>query len=431
MLDKLDVTAKVAAYLAAMAELGRFSGSVLISVGREVLLCDGYGMADREHAVPNISQTKFRIGSISKQFTAMAILLLEQQGKLTVNDFISLHLPDAPNTWSGVKIRHLLNHSSGIPSLTEFVDQETTGRLPLTLVQWIDTFRDKPVQFKAGTQHHYSNSGYLLLGDIIERVSGLSYESFLDVTLFKPLEMADSGYDRHSKVLPNRATGYREEDNVWTRAPYIDMGFPFAAGALYSTVEDLYRWDQALLDNRLITEEASARMTTITPLLAAYGYGTVIGQLYGKRTLGHLGGIPGFRANLLRFPDEPACIIALCNTESSDFVSVPKTLSAMIFNQEYQSLEVPPLVPLPEALAQFYVGEYEISLDAVLKVEYKDYVLHMTCAEAQRSFIPKSQTRFVSENNDEELKFDGPIDKEQKYLVLVQNGVEVVATRKD
>ena len=430
MRDKTDIAAKAAAYLAAMTELGRFSGSVLISVGHEILLCDGYGMADREHAVPNIPQTKFRIGSISKQFTAMAILLLEQQGKLSVNDFISISLPDAPNTWSGVKIRHLLNHSSGIPSLTEFVDQETTGRLPLTLVQWIDTFRDKPVQFKAGTQHHYSNSGYLLLGDIIERVSGLSYESFLDANIFEPLEMADSGYDRHSKILPNRASGYREEDKVWIRAPYVDMGFPFAAGALYSTVEDLYRWDQALLDNRLLSEEASARMTTVTPLLAAYGYGTVVGQLYGKRTLGHLGGIPGFRANLMRFPDEPACIIALCNTESSDFVSVPKTLSAMIFNQEYQSPEAPSLIIIPEALAGSYVGEYQISPDAVLKVEYKDNGLLVTCADAQQSFTPKTQTLFVSESG-EEIRFEGPIDNDQKYLTLVQNGVEVLATRKD
>ena len=429
MLDKIEIAAKAAAYLATMAELGRFSGSVLISVGREVLLCDGYGLADREHAVPNISQTKFRIGSISKQFTAMAILLLEQQGELSVNDLISIHLPDAPGTWSGVKIRHLLNHSSGIPSLTEFVDQETTARLPLTLVQWVDTFRDKPVQFKAGTQHHYSNSGYLLLGDIIERVSGLSYESFLDGNIFQPLEMADSGYDRHPKILPNRATGYREEDKVWTRAPYIDMGFPFAAGALYSTVEDLSRWDQALLDNRLISEEASTRMATITPLLAAYGYGTVVGQLYSKRTLGHLGGIPGFRANLLRFPDEPACIIALCNTENSDFVSVPKTLSAMIFNQEYQT-ETPIRVVIQEASARFYLGEYEISPDAVLKVECKDNALLVACAEAQRSFVPKSQTLFVSESN-EEIRFEGPIDTDQKYLTLVQNGVEVVATRKD
>ena len=252
MPDNTDIAARTAAYLETMVELGRFSGSVLISVEREVLLCEGHGMADREHAVPNNPQTKFRIGSISKQFTATAILLLEQQGRLSVNDLISLHLPDAPRAWSGVKIRHLLNHSSGIPSLTEFVDQETTARLPLTLVQWVDTFRDKPVQFKAGTRHHYSNSGYLLLGDIIERASGLSYESFLDGNIFGPLEMADSGYDRHSKILPNRATGYREEDKVWSRAPYIDMGFPFAAGALYSTVEDLYRWDQALLDNRLL-----------------------------------------------------------------------------------------------------------------------------------------------------------------------------------
>ena len=133
---------------------------------------------------------------------------------------------------------------------------------------------------------------------------------------------------------------------------------------------------------------------------------------------------------MLRFPDEPACIIALCNTESSDFVSVPKTLSAIVFNQEYQT-ETPSQAAIKEALAQFYVGEYEISPDAVLKVEYKDNALLVACAEAQRSFVPKSQALFVSESSEEEIKFEGPIDHDQKYLTLVQDGVEVVATRKN
>ena len=427
MLNKNDVVAQVEEYMNAMMALSKFSGSVLLAHDQQILHCAGYGFSDWEHDVRNIPRTKFRIGSITKQFTALAILLLEEEGKLSVHDPITKHLPYSLDRWNDVKIRHLLNHTSGIPSLTEFVEQETTARLPLPLTEWIEMFKDKPLQFEPGSQYHYSNSGYLLLGDIIERASSATYEKFLETRIFEPLKMSDSGYDQFSKILPHRASGYRKHNNRYVRAPYVDMGFPFAAGALYSTVEDLYRWDQALLGEHLVSRETIAKMTAATPFVAAYGYGTVVGRMYNRRTLGHAGGINGFRANMVRFPDEPACVIVLSNSESSDFFGVTNTLSAILFGENYQM----PLVPNPMdvALASSYAGTYEIAPGMVLEVRGDDNRLIVTTDDVERHFFAKSETSFIGTDSKDTINFHLSDDSDQSYMIVQHDDIEMTARK--
>ncbi len=388
------------AYLQAMTQANKFCGAVLVAQEDQVLFSGGYGIADREHDAPNTPQTKFRLGSITKQFTSVAILMLEEQGKLSVQDPISRYLPYSPEHWKDITVHHLLNHTSGLGNLADIPGiQETKARLPLSVREIIETFREIPLEFRTGTAYRYSNSGYIVLGDIIERVSGLSYEEFLQAHIFGPLEMADSGYDHHQTILKNRATGYRKQNGELVRADYLDMSFPFSAGALYSTVEDLYRWGQALDAGRLISSEAYTRMTTLTPLLTTHGYGLLMGSLHHRRTIGHAGGVNGFRANFVRFPDEHACVIVLCNSEEAEFVTVTKALAAILFGEDYELPEAKSPVTVADALLTSYAGVYEIVPGVTLEVEKHDGHLRVTYGQAKGVFVAQSDTQFSREDD--------------------------------
>ena len=427
-MNEEDSACQAEEYLQAMTAAGKFSGAVLLSRNGQVIHSGGYGLADREAGVVNTPQTKFRVGSITKQFTSMVVMILAEQGKLRVSEHISEYLPYSPAHWKDITVHHLLNHTSGLGNLAGIQGSaETTARLPLSVALLVETFRDTPLEFSPGTSYRYSNSGYFLLGDIIERVSGVSYETFLQEHVFGPLAMADSGYDHYQTILPNRATGYCKQNGEWVRANYLDMGFPFSAGALYSTVEDLHRWDQALLQDCLISAEAHARMTTITPLLTSYGYGLEMGRASGRRTISHAGGINGFRANFVRYPDEPACVIVLCNSEEAPFMGVTKTLSAILFGEPY---ETPPLkrpVEVPAETLASYRGVYEIVPGVMLQIEAKAGHLLVTAGNARRRFLPASETEFYCEENEDSLTFQAATETVGSHLVLRQSEVEVKA----
>ena len=233
-----------------------FSGSVLIAQHGHVLLSKGYGLADRAQKTPNGPQTRFGIGSNTKQFTATAILMLEVQGKLKVTDRICAYIPQCPSAWGGITIKELLTHTSGIPdylALPDFVDY---AHQPSTPLQIIAHFRDVPLDFAPGTTWKYSNSGYILLGYIIEQVSGLSYEAFLQKYIFTPLNLSDTGYNHNSNGV---AMGYPDGYSATPAEPF-DPSVPYAAGALYSTVEDMNRWEQALTTDALLPAASRAEM---------------------------------------------------------------------------------------------------------------------------------------------------------------------------
>ncbi len=239
-----DLTTKFQQYMDAAVKVDGFSGSVLVSRGGETLFARGYGMANIELQVPNTPRTKFRLGSITKQFTAMAIMIIAEQGKLKLDDPIGKYVDDAPKTWKKVTLHHLLTHTSGIFDFTSDPDLEKLMSRPETLRSLIARFKDKPVNFPPGEKFAYCNSGYVLLGAVIEKVSGMSYEAFLRKSIFEPLGMKDTGYDHTETILPNRAAGYERVGDGLKNADYIHMSQPFSAGALYSTVEDLARWDR-------------------------------------------------------------------------------------------------------------------------------------------------------------------------------------------
>ena len=289
----------------------KFMGSVLVARGGNVILDKGYGFADLEWTIPNSPSTKFRLGSITKQFTAASILLLEERGQLKIDDPVKQYLPDAPTAWDKVTIYHLLTHTSGIPNFTSFPDYRLTEGTPTTPEQLVARFRDKPLNFQPGESSEYSNSGYVLLGYLIEKRSGQSYKDFVQQNIFTPLAMNDSGYDSTSAVIPRRASGYSPSANGLENARYIDMSIPCSAGGLYSTTGDLLRWEQALFGGKVISGASLGRMTT--PFKDNYALGLAVRTLNGQKVIDHSGGIEGFTTEMAYYPDDKLTVIVLGN----------------------------------------------------------------------------------------------------------------------
>ncbi|MGB8701799.1 MAG: serine hydrolase domain-containing protein [Thermosynechococcaceae cyanobacterium] len=325
---------KADTYLSKLTKARLFSGSVLIARNGKVLVRKGYGEADREKHVVNTAQTKFRIGSMTKQFTAMATLILQAQGKLNVHDRICTYLSRCPTTWQKITLHHLLTHTSGIPDFTSFPDFKITMRSPSSPTETIARFKDKPLDFQQGAKFSYSNSGYVVLGAIIERASGATYEAFLRDNIFAPLQMVNSGYDHNNGDL---AVGYRDQTSV--PADFIDMSIPYAAGGLYSTVEDLYRWDQALYTDKLIPKSLRDKMFTPFALIpngggSGPGYGWFIGREGDRPIVSHIGGIQGFSSSIARYPNDKVVIIVLGNREDGNSGDIGVQLAKIVFGEK-------------------------------------------------------------------------------------------------
>ncbi|WP_406698666.1 serine hydrolase domain-containing protein [Singulisphaera sp. Ch08] len=327
-----DLASKVEEFLEARVQQDRFSGSILVARDGKVLVRRGYGMASLEHGVPNSPETKFRLGSITKQFTAMAVMILQEQGKIDVHEKIKKYMPDSPAAWDEITVRHLLTHTSGIPSFTGFADYPSMMRRHMALESLVGSFKDKALEFQPGDRFAYSNSGYVLLGFLIEKVSGKPYATVLQESIFDPLGMKETGYDNPIPVLKHRASGYAARGPFRVNASFIDMTIPHAAGALYSTVDDLYLWDQALLTETLLPK--AAREAMFTPDKKDYGYGWSIAKKYGRRTVAHGGGINGFVTHILRFPDDEVCVIVLSNVEGTRVDAMAQDLAAIALGEK-------------------------------------------------------------------------------------------------
>jgi CubicO group peptidase (beta-lactamase class C family) len=300
-------------------DFGQFNGAVLVGEKGKVVYAKGFGMANMEWAIPVQADTKFRIGSVTKQLTAAVILQLAAEGKIKLDGKITDYLPDyRKDTGDKVTVHQLLNHTSGIPSYTGNPDFfPKVSRNPYTVADFVKAFSSGDFEFEPGTKFKYNNSGYFLLGAIIEKVTGKTYEAVLKERIFEPLGMTNTGYDKYAEILTKRAGGYEKTPDGYRNAAYLDMSLPYAAGSLYSTVEDLYKWDQALYADKILSAESKKLM--FTPGLAQYGYGFFIAeQPLGKagektKLIQHSGGINGFNSLLTRLPDKQQTVIILDN----------------------------------------------------------------------------------------------------------------------
>lgn len=331
-LSAQTMAAQADQYLSDLATEAGFSGAVLMARNGEILLSGGYGEADRDRHLLNTPQTKFRLGSLTKQFTAMAILILQERGALTVQDPICIHLADCPARWQAITIHQLLTHTSGIPDFARLPGFSATMGLPSSPAETIARFRDQPLEFLPGEKFRYSNSGYILLGAIIEQASGSTYESFIQDHIFAPLQMVSSGYDHSAGDL---AVGYRDGLG---EAEFIDMSGPFAAGGLYSTVADLYRWDQALYTDQLISQALLDEMfTPFVPIFNGGGFGPGYGWFIGKDgdrpMASHAGGINGFLSRITRYPQDHVLIAILSNREDANLAEIQTQLTKLLFEK--------------------------------------------------------------------------------------------------
>lgn len=335
MNDERVAVSAADAYLARLTANGDFSGAVLLGRAGHALFKQGYGLCNIEQARPNTPQTPFQIGSITKQFTALAIMLLHEQGRLQLHDSLTLHLAGCHSAWRSVTIHHLLTHTSGIPDLRFWPPMFEPARPgPITPAYLAELFAERPLEAAPGARYVYSNWGYILLGALIEQLSGLPYATFLQQRIFEPLGMTSSGYTDRRAVLPGRAAGYALVDGVLRNASFLDLEDSYAAGALYSTVEDLLRWDQALYSERLVSRAALTRI--FTPHVAVgdgshYGYGWQIAARAGRPVLYHGGRIDGFRVLYERYPEQQVCLIVLGNRASVVPGSIAAELAALLF----------------------------------------------------------------------------------------------------
>ena len=319
-----------------------FQGSLLIAKEENVLYSKGYGFANEEYKIPNTTKTIFRLGSITKQFTAVAILQLQEQGLVHVQDPISKYLPDYPQG-DVITIHHLLSHSSGIPSITELPNIQEIQRHPSNPTIVMSYFKNLPLDFPPGTNCYYSDSGYIILGAIIEAITRRPYEEYLQENLFNPLEMTSTYYDHNYSIIPNRATGYERDTNgKLIHAAYIDMSVPHAAGSLSSSVDDLYKWTRALQGTQILSKKSLDALFIIhgssKKNKISYGYGFFIGtdneelENAKETIIGHYGTIEGFRAASYRYTDDGLTIILLSNVENTDINSLHIGIAQIVRN---------------------------------------------------------------------------------------------------
>ena len=297
---------------------GEPGAAVIVRKNGETVFRKGYGMADLELGVPIEPDMVFRLGSITKQFTAASILLLAEQGKLGLQDDITKFLPDYPTQGRKITVEHLLTHTSGIQSYTDLPEWLSLWRKDFSLKELIDIFKDKPMQFEPGESWAYNNSGYILLGAIIEKVSGQTYEEFVDARIFKPLGMKNSYYGNTERIIPRRIPGYQMGRNGFINAPYLSMTQPYAAGSLLSTVDDLSVWSDAVFSGKLLKREWLDKAFKPYKLKngesTGYGYGWFISDYQGHRVIEHGGGINGFSSYAIALPEDRTFLAVLTNS---------------------------------------------------------------------------------------------------------------------
>lgn len=432
-LDPAALAAKVDQYMEAQARVNGFSGSILLARAGKPLVSKGYGFANIEWQIPNTPQTKFRIGSVTKQFTSMAVMQLREQGKLKLEDSVCAYITPCPDGWKPVTVHHLLTHTSGIPSYTGLPEWRKVNMVSKTVDEMIGFFRDLPLQWVPGEKFAYNNSGYFLLGAVIEKAAGKKYEQVVREQIFTPVGMADSGYDWSATIIPGRASGYSGRPPAVSNAAALDMQQPYAAGSLYSTTEDLLKWDQALYADRLLP--AAAKQTMWTPFKNNYAYGWTIvpasPTTFGHRRIAHSGGINGFSSMIVRLPDINVTSIVLANSDAANASAVARDLLAIYYGQPYT-------VPAPRTVAKVdasiydqYVGKYELAPTFIMTVTREGTSLFTQATGQQKiEIFPESETKFFPKVVDAVITFEKDAAGKVTALVLTQGGMDQRRGRK-
>jgi CubicO group peptidase (beta-lactamase class C family) len=337
--------------------------SVLVVKEGNIILRKGYGMANLELGVPMRPEMVFRIGSITKQFTAAGILMLVEEGRVSLKDEITKYIPEYPNRGTKIRLHHLLNHTSGIKSYDDLHQFQANLKKDFKPDEFINIFKNKSLEFKPGEQFKYSNSGYFLLGLVIEKVSGKTYEKFVKDRIFEPLGMKNSYYDDFSRIISNRAAGYQKTKNGFINAEYFSQTWAYASGALLSTIDDLWTWTKELHSGQVISPKYLKLMLTPTKCkngkVKNYGYGFWLNPLFGEKRVDHNGGIFGFLTYLLYLPKKDIFVSVLTNAlVVADAPFMGQWIAALLCGKEVKRRKA---VFIDTKTLDEIVGVYEIA----------------------------------------------------------------------
>lgn len=422
-----EKAARIDLILRVYTKKNMFSGSVLIAKKGKVLLSKGYGLANTTTSVSNLPTTKFKLASVSKQFTAMAIMILQENGKLSTEDKLVKYIPDYPNG-DKITIHHLLTHTSGIPNVTALTVFDSIKGKPHTLEKVIAITKNKPLEFEPGSKFNYSNSGYILLTYIIEKASGKSYGDYMKETIFDPLGMKNSGLYPPNGILKNAAIGYTEANEGLIQAPYIDMTIPAGAGALYSTVEDLFLWDQALYNEKLVKKETIDKIMTV--FKDNYAYGWMVTKYKDHKKFFHGGGIEGFNTVINRFTDDELCIIILKNVDNYQLFNANKMATAIMFGEKFDPPSEHKMVTVDKHIYKTLVGDYELEPGFILSIT-SDGINIYSQATGQDKFeiYPEAEYKYFLKIVDAQLEFSKDDKGNVSSLTLYQAGAKMPAKK--
>ena len=442
--DIANLESQLPPYLASIGEgvvNQTLSGFVLVAQHDQVLYAHAFGFANRDKQRPATADTSFRIGSVTKQFTAAAILRLEQDGKLSVQDTVGKLLPEYAGPAKAVTVHQLLTHTAGVPSYTENAPLMERRATAITVNDLLATFSNLPLEFEPGSKFRYSNSGYIILGAIIERVSKMPYKQYLATKLFGPAKL------RHTEVgdataETDRADGYTLDADKLVAAHPIDMSFPFAAGAVRSTANDLVRWHRALADDTILN--ATERAKLYTPALDKYAYGWRITEEKGHQVIGHNGGIDGFGTFYLRVPDADLVIVAWSNVEAVAADPAGQAALAAALGDKLTPLAKIEVVAADPAVIARVTGTYKLTdesraqiialgapqtlVDAIASMDLSgipEGILMKAIGQAGANMVPTADGSYYNLPNKVRLRFaaDG------KSFVLEQNTLKITYQR--
>jgi CubicO group peptidase (beta-lactamase class C family) len=421
-------TARMEHVVQSYVSSGTFAGSVLVARGSDVIVSKGYGLANVEWNVPSSPSARFKVASITKQFTAAAILLLEERGRLKIDDLVKTHLPEAPATWDRMTLFHLLTHTAGFPGL----QSPPTGRQPPvesadgTVAGFVTALMQRPLESQPGERFNYTNSGYLVLGHLIQKLTGQSYETFIRENIFTPLGMKDSGLDSPA-VIAHRAGSYTVTRNGLVNASYPpDRIVPNTSAGLYSTTEDLLRWQNALYGGKVLSKVSLDKMTR--PFKDDYGLGVYIRTIDGRRAATHGGGAPPF-ANLTYFFDRGISVVVLGNLSVAPSAEIAGYLGALAHGDTVQLMSEKKAITLAPSVLARYAGVYQFAgRTMTIRVEGGQLAAQPGGGTAL-PLLAESETRFFNRDINVVVEFVRDGAGNVAELVVLQGTHQERATR--
>lgn len=416
-----SVEQKMEQLLTAHAKQNKLNGSVLVAQKGKVIYQKGFGYRNAEAKIANDANTIFQIGSITKQITAAVIMQLQQEGKLSVQDKLSKYFPGFANG-DKITIEHLLTHTSGIFNYTNdtaIMKSDVTRHY--SQQEMLALFVKYPSDFEPGTKWNYSNSAYSLLGYIIEKVEKKPYEKVVRERIFQPLGMNNSGFDFTNLSGSDKAKGYFTLSPAAAPAPIVDSTIAFSAGAVYSTVGDLYKWERAIYSDKILKPESWKAV--FTPFKNKYGYGWGIDTLYGRQVTAHSGGIHGFSSHILRFPEDELVIIVFDNSSSNQLSRISRSLAAIVYGMPYEIPAEKKEISLDASVLKQYVGEYQFAPTFIITVSLEGNQLKaQATGQPQFDVFAEKENVFFLKVVEAKIEFVKDANGAVTEMILYQNG---------